>query len=82
MVQTRRRLPRHGHAVDSIRRLLPQILANEACATKDRIVGYWTARFKSANRGRRRRRASAESPQGQPYMPATALKDLRGFAHR
>jgi hypothetical protein len=35
MVQTRRRLPRHGHAADSFRRILPQILANEACATKD-----------------------------------------------
>jgi hypothetical protein len=35
MIQTRRRLPRHGNPIDSFRRFLPQILPNEACATKD-----------------------------------------------
>jgi hypothetical protein len=82
MIQTRRRLPRHGHAVDSFRRLLPQILANEACATKD------SDRWMLIPQGSKRRETAvggAAAPNrstGQLYMRDTSLKDLRRLAHR
>ena len=78
MIQTRRRLPRHGNPIDSFRRFLPQILANEACATKDSdrwmLIPQGSKHRETAVGG-----AAAHPPNrstGQLYMRDTSMKDL------